>query len=95
VAAAEARRLALKGFIDEIRETLGGASAAPASRVVPLVERGWPEDVILKTAEATKPDLIVVGTHARGALQHAVLGSVAEWVLTEAPCDVLAVPPSA
>ena len=62
-------------------------------RSCPMVERGWAEDVILHAALAAKPDLIVVGTHARGGLQHAVLGSVAEWVLTEAPCDVLAVPP--
>lgn len=92
-AAAEARRLALKGFLDEIAEALGPGPAAALAKVVPVVERGWAEDVILRAAEAAKPDLIVVGTHARGGLQHAVLGSVAEWVLTEAPCDVLAVPP--
>jgi nucleotide-binding universal stress UspA family protein len=49
--------------------------------------------VIVACVETTKPDLIVVGTHARGGLQHALLGSVAQWVLTEAPCDVLAAPP--
>ena len=64
------------------------------AKVETMVERGWAEDVIVRAAEAEKPDLIVVGTHARGGLQHAVLGSVAEWVLTEAPCDVLAVPPA-
>jgi nucleotide-binding universal stress UspA family protein len=92
-AAAETRRLALKGFLDEVGEALGPAHETALSRVVPVVERGWAEEVILACAEATNPDLIVVGTHARGGLQHAVLGSVAQWVLTEAPCDVLAVPP--
>jgi nucleotide-binding universal stress UspA family protein len=92
-AAAETRRLALKGFLDEVGETLGPQHAAALAGVVPMVERGWAEEVILACAEATEPDLIVVGTHARGGLQHAVLGSVAQWVLTEAPCDVLAVPP--
>jgi len=58
------------------------------------VARGWAEDVILASAEETKPDLIVVGTHARGGIEHAVLRSAAQWVLTEAPCDVLAVPPA-
>jgi len=92
-AAAETRRLALKGFLEEIHLDMGPAFEAAIGRIVPVVERGWAEDVILHYAEETKPDLIVVGTHARGGLQHAVLGSVAEWVLTEAPCDVLAVPP--
>jgi nucleotide-binding universal stress UspA family protein len=93
-AAAETRRLALKGFLEEIAESMGPKFAAAVAGVVPVVERGWAEDVILHAALAAKPDLIVVGTHARGGLQHAVLGSVAEWVLTEAPCDVLAVPAS-
>lgn len=94
-AAAETRRLALKGFLDEVRETMGAEHAGGLAKIETVVERGWPEDVILHAAAATKPDLIVVGTHARGGLPHAVLGSVAEWVLTEAPCDVLAVPPAA
>ena len=90
---AETQRLALKGFLAEIVQSLGPGHAADVSRVVPLVQHGWAEDVILRTVEESKPDLVVIGTHARGGLEHAVLGSVAEWVLTEAPCDVLAVPP--
>jgi len=93
-AAAETRRLALKGFLDEVGEAVGSGHESTLGRVVPVVERGWAEEVILARAEETKPDLIVVGTHARGGIQHAVLGSVAQWVLTEAPCDVLAVPPA-
>jgi len=94
-AAAETRRLALKGFLAEVAQSLGSAYDPNVTEIVPVAERGWAEDVILKYAEEHKPDLIVVGTHARGGLQHAVLGSVAEWVLTEAPSDVLAVPPAA
>ncbi|MGZ5915291.1 MAG: universal stress protein [Hyphomicrobium sp.] len=62
--------------------------------MVPVVEHGWPEDVILHAVEESKHDLVVIGTHARTGIGHAVLGSVAEWVLMEAPCDVLAVPPA-
>lgn len=36
-------------------------------------------------------DLIVMGTHGRGALEHLVLGSVAERVVRKAPCAVLTV----
>jgi nucleotide-binding universal stress UspA family protein len=90
-AAAETRRLALKGFLAEVAQALG--PSFDAGRIVPAVERGWAEEVILRAVEEQKPDLVVVGTHARGGVQHAVLGSVAEWVLAEAPCDVLGVPP--
>lgn len=91
--AAETRRLALKGFLEEVRQTVGPEYEAALAGVVPVVAHGWAENVILHAAQEHKPDLIVVGTHARGGLEHAILGSVAEWVLTEAPCDVLAIPP--
>jgi len=91
--AAETRRLALRGLLDEVGQRLGPSLEASAARIVPVVERGWPEDVIVRHAEETKSDLIVVGTHARAGLKQAILGSVAAWVLTEAPCDVLAIPP--
>ena len=94
-AAAETRRLALKGFLAEVAQSLGPAFDPHVTEIVPVAERGWAEDVILKYAEEHKPDLIVVGTHTRGGLQQAVLGSVAEWVLTQSPSDVLAVPPAA
>jgi nucleotide-binding universal stress UspA family protein len=36
-------------------------------------------------------ELIVIGTHGRGALTHALLGSVAEKVVRSAPCPVLTI----
>jgi nucleotide-binding universal stress UspA family protein len=36
-------------------------------------------------------DLIVLGTHGRGALSHLFMGSVAERVVRTAPCPVLTV----
>lgn len=36
-------------------------------------------------------DLIVIGTHGRGALAHLLMGSVAERVVRIAPCPVLTV----
>jgi nucleotide-binding universal stress UspA family protein len=36
----------------------------------------------------------VVGTHGRTGLSHALLGSVAERVLTAAPCDVAVARPA-
>jgi len=36
-------------------------------------------------------NLIIVGTHGRGAVAHLLIGSVAERVVREAPCPVLTV----
>jgi nucleotide-binding universal stress UspA family protein len=48
---------------------------------------------ICETAEEIDADLIVIGTHGRGGLTHALLGSVAEKVVRKAPCPVLTVRP--
>ena len=46
---------------------------------------------IVEYARAESIDLIVMGTHGRGALQHLLMGSVAERVVRSAPCPVLTV----
>ena len=45
--------------------------------------------VILGEAARRKADLLVLGTHGRSGLTHALVGSVAEAVVRAAPCDVL------
>jgi nucleotide-binding universal stress UspA family protein len=42
-------------------------------------------------AAANAIDLIIVGTHGRGAIKQFLMGSVAERVVRTAPCPVLAV----
>jgi universal stress protein A len=49
----------------------------------------WSE--ILAATKATGCDLIVMGTHGRGAITHLLLGSVAEKVVRKAECPVLTV----
>jgi len=46
---------------------------------------------IVSYAKEAHIDLIVVGTHGRGAMAHLMLGSVAERVVRTAPCPVLTV----
>jgi len=57
---------------------------------------GAPFAEIGRAAAERKADLIVMGTHGRTGLAHAVLGSTAERVVRLAPCPVLTVkaPPS-
>jgi universal stress protein A len=52
---------------------------------------GSPAAEIAKYAKETEIDLIVMGTHGRGFVAHAMLGSVAEKVVRTAPCPVLTV----
>jgi nucleotide-binding universal stress UspA family protein/CBS domain-containing protein len=56
-----------------------------------LTEMGEPADVILKTEKREGADLVVMGTHGRGGFSRLVLGSVAERVLRQSSCPVLAV----
>jgi universal stress protein A len=49
---------------------------------------------IVAYAKETHVDVIVVGTHGRGAVSHLLMGSVAEHVVRNAPCPVLVVRPN-
>lgn len=53
------------------------------------VRSGDARVLILDEAHADSPQLIVLGTHGRKGLKRIILGSVAEWVMTHATCDVL------
>lgn len=48
---------------------------------------------IIRYAKDNDIDLIVIGTHGRTGLAHAIIGSVAERVVRKAPCPVLTVRP--
>jgi nucleotide-binding universal stress UspA family protein len=67
------------------------AARRPALEVRGCLRRGpaWAE--IDAYAKEAKADLIVIGTHARQGIAHALLGSVAEKVARTAPCPVLIV----
>jgi nucleotide-binding universal stress UspA family protein len=49
---------------------------------------GVPKDEILREAAAWGADRIVLGSHGRGRVQRAILGSTAAGVAAEAPCTV-------
>lgn len=50
-----------------------------------------PALTIVNFAREANADLIVMGTHGRGAMAHLFMGSVAERVVRTAPCPVLTV----
>lgn len=58
-----------------------------------LIWEGVPGDMIVAAAEAERADMIVVGSHGRGAVGRFFLGSVSEFLVRHAPCPVLVVRP--
>ena len=74
----------LDGLItDDDRRTL---------QVVPAIETAVSiAEAIVKYARAHAVDLIVTGTHGRGAVKRLLMGSIAERVVRTAPCPVLTV----
>ena len=61
-------------------------------KVVAVVQRGSNvAHAITEYARANGIDLIIVGTHGRGAVSRFLMGSVAERVVRSAPCPVLTV----
>ena len=59
--------------------------------VSPKVGVGKPAEEILRVAQEEDVDLIVMGTHGRTGLRHALMGSVAATVMRTAPCPVFTV----
>jgi nucleotide-binding universal stress UspA family protein len=70
-------------------------SAIAATLTVPPasaeVVDGSPAEMIVAQAQRRGAELIVMGTHGRRGLSHALVGSVAERVVRTAPCPVLTV----
>lgn len=80
--------------LDKIREDLIKSLPEGTSDVLEvetIVVKGIPFQEINNAATAVDADLIVIGTHGRTGLSHAVMGSVAEKVVRKAPCPVLTV----
>jgi nucleotide-binding universal stress UspA family protein len=58
-----------------------------------LIWEGEPGPSIVDAASSEAVDLVVVGTHGRGALGRLLIGSVSDFVVRNAPCPVLVVRP--
>ena len=78
----EAARARLNAFAEE---------RVAAGKFTVAVAVGGPAREIVHYAEREKVGLIVMGTHGRTGLGHAVRGSVAEEVVRRGPCQVLTI----
>ncbi len=64
---------------------------APGVAIDSTLLQGVPFAEIVRHARENGFDLIVIGTHGRTGLKHALLGSVAEKVVRKSHCPVLTV----
>ncbi len=61
------------------------------ARATGRIEAGDPGPMIVWVAEHEGSDVVVVGSHGKGALKRVFLGSVSEHVMRHAPCPVVVV----
>ena len=83
---ADARRATerhLAALLSRVRRKRVQASA--------ILAEGLPAEEVLRTARRQRADLLVLGTHGRTGLRRALMGSVAERVVSQARCPVLTV----
>ena len=73
----------MKPLVDSLPEN--------GNRIERVMREGTVREVIMNQVKQRKPELLVIGTHGRTGVAHALLGSVAEDLLNAPPCDVLAV----
>jgi nucleotide-binding universal stress UspA family protein len=73
--------------VDDAKRELQRAGLRVESRV----GVGDPRDLILRTAESERVDLIVIGSHGLSGVARLLIGSVAGHVATHAPCNVVIV----
>ncbi|MBV8594753.1 MAG: universal stress protein [Candidatus Eremiobacteraeota bacterium] len=79
---------ALQAGRDILAEAQAQADDAKVKATTELLE-GDCVGSLLDLAERSKADLIVIGSHGRGGISRAILGSVAEGVLRRSPIPVL------
>jgi nucleotide-binding universal stress UspA family protein len=76
-------------------EQLAEVAAELGDGVATAQTTGSAHEGIVRLAAEHGADLIVIATHGRGFISHAILGSTTERVLRRAPCPVLVVRPQA
>lgn len=65
--------------------------ATPDVEISGVLRAGVPDEEICRLAGEIGADMIVIGTHARGAVARALLGSVAQRVVRSATVPVLTI----
>jgi nucleotide-binding universal stress UspA family protein len=89
-ASVEVIRNRLQKFCEKVEEKNSLACVHLVTKMV--VEVGYPAEEILKAADEEGCDLIILGSHGKGFLRHAFLGSVSRSVLERSRKPVFTIP---
>jgi len=73
------------GVLDRMQQRLREAGIETETRLKP----GDPRHLLVEMAAAENADLVVVGCHGHTNLGRRLMGSVATYVVSHAPCNVL------
>jgi universal stress protein A len=89
----KARRVyeAARKWAEESLEQWAGTARGKGLNVRWVLRTGVPYREIVALATDERADLVLIGTHGRGGIDRALLGSVADRVVRLAPCPVLTV----
>jgi nucleotide-binding universal stress UspA family protein len=79
----------ISGYARSELEKLAAEARDRGVRVKEQVTQGKPASEIIRVARESAIDMIVLGTHGKGVLDHALFGSTTERVVRKAPCPVL------
>ncbi len=79
----------IAGYAQTELDKLASVAAERGVAARKEVIQGKPPSEIIRYARENAIDMIVLGTHGRGVLDHALFGSTTERVVRKAPCPVL------
>lgn len=80
---------------EELDRFIAAHAGGDAAGLRRKVRTGNVREKILEELQATRTDLVLLGTHGLGGFDRLAIGSVAADVVREAPCSVLVIPPEA
>jgi nucleotide-binding universal stress UspA family protein len=82
---------AARKWAEEAIEHWASTARGKGLKVRTVLRTGVPYREIVDLAADERADLVLIGTHGRGGLDRALLGSVADRVVRVSPCPVLTV----
>ena len=80
-----------RAWVQEQLDKWAADARATGQTVRAALRTGVPYQEIVAAARDEGADLVVLGTHGRGGLDRALLGSVADRVIRTAPCPVMTI----
>jgi nucleotide-binding universal stress UspA family protein len=79
----------LRGYAQAELAKLADEARRQGASVREQIVEGRAATEILRVAQEEQIDAVVIGTHGRGALSHALFGSTTDRGVRKAPCPVL------